>query len=395
MRAKLSKTLLLMMTKDGPSHAGLLVNGRLEDLLIDQQPSDRRPSTGDIYRARIDRLAKGIGGAFVTLEPGQEGYLRDAGTAREGAIVPAQVSACAEPEKAAPVTLRPLIKRRCLIFTPHAPGTNVSRKIKDEAERARLIELVESWQPSSAIEPSALDWFVRHHREGGYILRTASASATAPALHAEIEEVLGRWYLVAGDHPDASSRGRILPARAMDTALSEWVDDEVDEIVCDPHAGRDIDRWQTGEGAGLAVRVRVEKDIDLFDHFGVWDEIERLHSPRVNLPSGGWMAIEATRAMVTVDVNTGGEFSGGAAVTANIEAARELPRQLRLRGLGGQVIVDFAPLKKMQRKQIEDALKTAFRKDPIETTLAGWTPLGNFEMTRKRERRPLAEFLPE
>jgi len=137
-----------------------------------------------------------------------------------------------------------------------------------------------------------------------------------------------------------------------------------------------------------------EEGPDLFDHYGVWDEIERLKSPRADLPSGAWMAVEATRAMVTVDVNTAGEFGGGAALTANLEAARELPRQLRLRGLGGQVIVDFAPLRKSDRKRIEEALKAAFRRDPIETTLAGWTPLGNFELQRKRERRPLSELLP-
>ena len=106
------------------------------------------------------------------------------------------------------------------------------------------------------------------------------------------------------------------------------------------------------------------------------------------------MAVEATRAMVTVDVNTAGEFGGGAALTANLAAAGELPRQLRLRGLGGQVIVDFAPLPKKDRKRIEAALKAAFGEDPVETTLAGWTPLGNFELQRKRERRPLSELLP-
>ena len=118
-----------------------------------------------------------------------------------------------------------------------------------------------------------------------------------------------------------------------------------------------------------------------------------MREARVALPSGGWMAVEATRAMVTVDVNTAGEFSPGAAVTANVEAARELPRQLRLRGLGGQIAIDFAPLKKTDRRRIEDALKSAFRRDPVETTLAGWTPLGNFELQRKRERQPFPELL--
>ncbi len=162
------------------------------------------------------------------------------------------------------------------------------------------------------------------------------------------------------------------------------------------------EEWEDGPMAGLLaansgdIRDRAEPydGPDLFDHYGVWDEIEKLKLPRADLPSGAWMAVEATRAMVTVDVNTAGEFGGGAALTANLEAARELPRQLRLRGLGGQVIVDFAPLRKSDRKRIEEALKAAFRRDPIETSLAGWTPLGNFELQRKRERRPLSELLP-
>ncbi|MDT8344400.1 MAG: ribonuclease E/G, partial [Thermohalobaculum sp.] len=75
------------------------------------------------------------------------------------------------------------------------------------------------------------------------------------------------------------------------------------------------------------------------------------------------------------------------------DAARDLPRQLRLRGLGGQVVVDFAPMPKKDRKRVEDTLKSAFRRDPIETSLAGWTAMGLFEIQRKRERQPLADLL--
>ena len=172
---------------------------------------------------------------------------------------------------------------------------------------------------------------------------------------------------------------------AFEEVLREWERDDRTQII-------------VARGAKRTV-LSDHPDLDLvfddnpFDHFGVWDEIDRLRSPRADLPSGGWMAIEATRAMVTVDVNTGDGFGSGDAMTANIEAARELPRQLRLRGLGGQVIIDFAPLKKQHRKKIEETLKTAFRRCPIDTTLAGWTPLGNFELQRKRDRRPLSELL--
>jgi Ribonuclease G/E len=97
--------------------------------------------------------------------------------------------------------------------------------------------------------------------------------------------------------------------------------------------------------------------------------------------------------MVAVDVDTGSDFSKNAAATANLAACAALPRQLRLRGLGGVVLVDFAPVKKGARQGIENALKRAFASDPVETVLGGWTPLGNFEIQRKRERRPFAEVL--
>jgi ribonuclease G len=104
------------------------------------------------------------------------------------------------------------------------------------------------------------------------------------------------------------------------------------------------------------------------------------------------MMIEPTRALVAVDVNTGPDTSASASLKANIAAARELPRQLRLRGHGGQVVVDFAPMPKRDRHILDQVLKAAFKMDG-EANLAGWTVLGLYELTRKRDRLPLAEIL--
>ena len=103
------------------------------------------------------------------------------------------------------------------------------------------------------------------------------------------------------------------------------------------------------------------------------------------------MSIEPTRALVAVDVNTGTDTSPAASLKANIAAARDLPRQLRLRGLGGMVTVDFAPMPKRDRATLEQQLRAAFKGEAAETSLAGWTPLGNYELQRKRDRMPLAE----
>jgi Rne/Rng family ribonuclease len=102
------------------------------------------------------------------------------------------------------------------------------------------------------------------------------------------------------------------------------------------------------------------------------------------------MYVEPTRALVAVDVNTGGDFSPAAGFKANLAALRELPRQLRLRGLGGQIVIGPAPMAKSARAQAEGAFRAALRDDPVETSLAGWTTLGLLEVQRKRERRPLA-----
>ena len=123
------------------------------------------------------------------------------------------------------------------------------------------------------------------------------------------------------------------------------------------------------------------------------DALAAALQPVVQLQHGHTMVIEPTRAFVAVDVNTGGDASPAAALKANLNAARELPRQLRLRGLGGIIVLDLAPMPKKDRRGFEMSLKAAFRTDPVETILAGWTPLGNFELQRHRARIPVAEAL--
>ena len=104
------------------------------------------------------------------------------------------------------------------------------------------------------------------------------------------------------------------------------------------------------------------------------------------------MMIEPTRALVAIDVNTGNDTTPAAALKVNIAAARDLPRQLRLRGLGGQIVVDFAPMPKKDRAILDQVIRAAFKSEP-EVNLAGWTTLGLYELTRKRDRLPLAEML--
>ena len=124
-----------------------------------------------------------------------------------------------------------------------------------------------------------------------------------------------------------------------------------------------------------------------FEDHGVLDAIDAARGAFVPLGAQASMFIEPTRALVAVDVNTGADGSFAAGLKANMACARSLPSALRVRGLGGQVVLDLAPMPKKERRSFESALRAPFRADDVDTVLAGWTPLGHYELQRKRARR--------
>lgn len=332
----------------GRKAAALVVDGALQDLLID--PEDDTPLTGAIYRAVADRPMKGMGGMFVKLPGGESGFLRQTDGLAPGQRLLVQVTGPAEPGKALPVTSRLLFKGRLAIVTPGAPGLNISRRIRDEALRDSLQAVADA--AMAGADPQI-----------GLIVRSAAEAAEADDISSEIAELRALSAAVMADL-DGGPELLLEGASAQDTAWRDWSDPAPDEVV---------------EG-GFA------------DH-GVLDLIEALRGPRVEL-GAGHMMIEPTRALVAVDVNTGSDTSPAASLKVNIAAARDLPRQLRLRGLGGQVVVDFAPMPKKDRAILDQVIKAAFKAEGSEANLAGWTVLGLYELTRKRDRLPLAGLLP-
>lgn len=329
----------------GAEAAALLEDGRLSDLLV--APPDPALAPGAIHRAVVGRPMKGQGGAMLRLAGGTTAFLRQAKGRSPGEAITVQVTAHAEPGKAPPVTDRPLFKGRHAIVTPDAPGINVSRRLKDEAERGRLLAIARDAMGDGPM---------------GLILRSAAEGAPADAVAADIEALRD---LAAAVTAEAGREPELLVEADGPHALAwrDWADPA------------DLD-----DAAGA------------FERHGVWDALEALRGPRVALAEGS-IFVEPTRALVAVDVNTGGDASPAAGLKANLAGARELPRQLRLRGLGGQVTLDPAPMTKRDRVAFEVALRAAFRACPVETTLVGWTPLGHYELTRRRERWPLADRL--
>ena len=335
---------------DGRDAAALVVDGRLEDLRIDPRGDDPL-QPGAILRAVVDRPVKGQGGVFARL-PGGMGFLRQVSGLSPGQAVIVQVTGAAEDGKAVPVSLRVLFKSQLAIVTPGAPGLNISRRIKDDDVRAALQLLA-----GDAMRGAAQDH--------GLILRSACEAAQKDDIAADIAAMRDLAAVVMAD---ASGAPELLVAApgAHDLAWRDWSDPAPDAV---------------------------EQGADVFADLGIDGVIDALRVAEVALPGGGFMAVEPTRALVAVDVNTGADTSPAAGLKANIAAARDLPRQLRLRGLGGQITIDFAPMPKKDRGTLDQVLRAAFKGEAAETTLAGWTPLGCYEVQRKRDRPALAVLL--
>ncbi|MBN9888502.1 ribonuclease E/G [Salipiger abyssi] len=326
---------------DGTEAAALIVDGQLHDLLIDSD----HPRPGTIYRATALRPMKGQGGMFLQTPDGNA-FLRQVKGLAPGDALLVQVTGYAEPGKAIPVTTRLLFKSRYAIVTPGAPGINVSRQIKDDDLRDELLAI-------------AHDVMEGDH---GLILRSSCAGADAQDIAEDIDAMV---QLAATVLADTTGEAETLVEGDGPQALA-WREWQAEEVDAEPGS---------------------------FERHNVHDLIEALRSPLVPLAGGGSMCIEPTRALVAVDINTGGDTSPAAGLKANMAALRELPRQLRLRGLGGQVLVDPAPAPKKERRQMEQVLRAALKQDDTDTVLAGWTQLGLMELQRKRERVPLREVL--
>ncbi|WP_293449572.1 ribonuclease E/G [Planktotalea sp.] len=328
---------------NGREAAALMVDGKLEDLLI----ASDAPAPGTIYRAIADRPVKGQGGMFLKTPDGNA-FLRQIKGMALGDELLVQVTGYAEDGKAIPVQHRVLFKSRYVIVTPNAPGINVSRSIRDEDRREEILAVVHDTVEN-----------VPH----GIILRSSCENADAEDIAEDLlsmltltdqvltDEGTGAEMLIEGDAPHL-------------LAWRDWV--EPADVI-------------TEDGG--------------FETHGVMDAIEALESPRLELAGGAYAYVEPTRALIAVDVNTGNDTSMTAGTKANFALAKALPRDLRVRGLGGQIVLDLAPMSKKDRRGFESALKAALRNDTIETVFVGWTPLGHVELQRKRARLPLTELL--
>jgi ribonuclease G len=388
------------------TRAALLENGVLQELFVER--ASRRGLAGNLYKGRVSRVLPGMQAAFIDIGLERTAFLHvsdivqpaDAEGATEaprtdsirelvgeGADILVQVLKDPLGTKGARLTTFVTIPSRYLVYMPFGHGVGVSARIENEAERLRLREAMQAWSPPGST--------------GGYIVRTAAEGATEEALRADMLFLLKLWSLLTEKARGAAQGALVhedlpLPLRLMRDLVGEGVD----RVLVDH--GETCERMREFAGTFMpALQTRVERytgSRPIFDLHGVEEEIQRSLDRKVPLKSGGYLIIDQTEALTTVDVNTGAYVGHRnleeTIYRTNLEAAVAIARQLRLRNLGGIIIIDFIDMQEEEhRRLVLQALEKVLAKDHARTHVSAVSPLGLVEMTRKRTRESLAHQL--
>lgn len=384
------------------TRAAVVENGMLREVLIERE--SRRGLIGNLYKGRVSRVLPGMQAAFIELGLERTGFLHannidnqnraeDNGQAedirrliREGEDLLVQVLKDPMGSKGARLTTFVTIPSRYLVYLPRGEGIGISSRIDDEDERQRLKDTLEQ--------------VIGDQGEGGYIVRTAAEGAGFDALRADMLYLHRLWDAISKDsvscggglvHSDLT-----LPLRI----LRDLVGDEMERVRVDSEETfvqmREFSETFVPE---LASRVEAYSDErPIFDLHGVEDEIQRALRRQVHLKSGGYLVIDQTEAMTTIDVNTGAYVGHrnleDTIFRTNLEAAVAIARQLRLRNLGGIIILDFIDMDdEAHRQQVLTALDKELAKDHARSHISTVSELGLVEMTRKRTRESLEHVL--
>lgn len=352
---------------------------------------------GNIYRGRVINVLPGMQAAFVDigLEKNAFLYVGDAVPFQydedeklppptelrvEQVLKPRQellVQVIKEPvgTKGARITTNLTIPGRYAVLMPNTEYVGVSRKITNEVERLRLREIAREACPTGK----------------GIIVRTLAKGIDPKELADDLKELVALWNRLEKKIPHVSIPGRVhQDVDLFSRAIRDWVDQEVEVIT--------VNQPEVAEGMRNALRelghpatnhVRLIYKEDIFSDYGIDEKINHALRPKVWLKSGGYLVIQQTEALTVIDVNTGkyvGEKSLKDTIAhINQEAAREIARQLRLRNLGGIIIIDFIDMTSDEDKeQLLDVLEKAVARDKLKCQVMGLTQLGLVEMTRKK-----------
>jgi len=400
--ASLTEEILINVT---PQETRVAVIQQGVVLEVQVERASARGLVGNIYMGRVVRVLPGMQSAFVDIGGGRAAFLHVAdiwghrqdgepGKPIEKLLAEGQnllVQVVKDPigTKGARLSTQVSMAGRLLVYLPQESHIGISQRIEDEEERLHLREKLQQLLPPDIT--------------GGFIVRTMAEAAGERELLADIDYLRKLWHGIQDKARGAAPAALLY--RDLDLSLRvlrDFANDETTRILVDSR-----ETFQKVQTFALEFTPNVAARLEhysgarpLFDLYGVEDEIEKAMARRVDLKSGGYLIIDQTEALTTVDVNTGG-FVGvrsfdDTIFKTNLEAAQVIARQLRLRNLGGIIIIDFID---MDSEEHRNAVLNEFRKalvgDRTRMTVNGFTQLGLVEMTRKRTRESLAHVLCE
>jgi ribonuclease G len=398
----MSEEILINVTPP-ETRVAVIENGVVQEIMIER--TNRCGLVGNVYRGRVCRVLPGMQAAFVDIGLERAAFLHASdiivvdGETRgehinellhEGDRVVVQVVKDPLGTKGARLTTSISIASRYLVFMPSLTNTGVSQKIEGEEERKRLREIIQHYVDDNQVI-------------GGFIARTAAETVSETALCRDMAFLIKLWRNMKERCEAEIDTGLIhddLPLTLR--ALRDLVTPEVERVRIDSQASLERAR-AFGQKYIPEVVDRIEYydgERPLFDLYGVEDEIQKALHRKVQLKSGGHLVIDQTEAMTTIDVNTGA-FVGHRNLEetifkTNLEAAQAICRQLRLRNLGGIIIIDFIDMTDEEHKrQVLRALEKCLAKDHAKTHISEVSSLGLVEMTRKRTRESLEHVLCE
>lgn len=388
----------------------IVENGVLQEVLIER--TSRRGLVGNIYMGKVVRVLPGMQAAFVEMGLERAAFLHASDMLsvsdeylqpsdevietqvsindllKDGQTIAVQVIKDPIGSKGARLTTRISLPSRYLVFMPGISHIGISQRIEDEVERERLRNIVDT---------------TLQEDQGGYIVRTAAEGASAEEIKANQVYLIKLWETISRKMENAKSGDIIhedLPLFLR--ALRDYISPQTERVRIDDKAAyeralpfiEDFVPTMTGKVEFYSG------ERPLFDLYGVEDEIQRALHRKVQLKSGGHLVFDQTEAMTTIDVNTGA-FVGHRNLEetifkTNLEAASTIARQLRVRNLGGIIIIDFIDMTNEEHKrQVIRALEKALARDHTKNSISEVSALGLVEMTRKRTRESLEHVLCE
>ncbi len=395
----MSEEILINVTPQ-ETRVAVVENGVLQEVHIERTRS--RGIVGNIYKGKVCRVLPGMQAAFVDIGFERAAFLQasdmrhngDADTpihelVREGQAVIVQVVKDPMGTKGARLTTQITLPARYLVYMPYSKHIGISQKIESDVERERLRAAVKA-----AMEEGD---------EGGYILRTMAETVSEEELKTDIRYLRKAWQVVQERIQTATPRTLVhedLPLAMR--AMRDLIRDNVEKVRVDSR-----ETYQKAREFAREFIPEVDNRIEyypgerpIFDLYSVEDEIQKSLERKVLLKSGGYLIIDQTEAMTTIDVNTG-TFVGRKNLEetlfkTNLEAAQAIARQLRLRNLGGMIIIDFIDMMDPEHKrQVLRALEKALSRDRSKVYVTEMSPLGLVEVTRKRTRESLEHVLCE